>query len=74
LVTTAVEVPAIVTGETVTPNPNSPLGVKGAGEAGCIGTPPAVFNAVVDALRGYDTSDLEMPITPEKVWRILNRR
>lgn len=73
LVATAAEVPPIVIGETVTPNPNSPLGVKGAGEAGCIGTPPAVFNAVVDALAGYDTSGLGMPITPETIWRILGR-
>jgi carbon-monoxide dehydrogenase large subunit len=65
------EVPEIVVGESVTPNPNLPLGTKGAGEAGCIGTPPAVFNAIVDALDGRDEG-LEMPLLPEKVWRVLS--
>jgi carbon-monoxide dehydrogenase large subunit len=65
------EVPEIVVGDSVTPNPNVPLGTKGAGEAGCIGTPPAVVNAVVDALEGRDTG-LEMPLLPEKVWRALS--
>lgn len=67
------ELPEIVLGETVTPNPNSPLGAKGAGEPGCIGAPPAVVNAVLDALEGYDVSGLDMPITAEKVWRALQR-
>jgi aerobic carbon-monoxide dehydrogenase large subunit len=47
-----------------------PLGAKGAGEAGCIGTPPAVVNAIVDALDGRDEG-LDMPVTSEKVWRVL---
>jgi len=64
----------VVLGSTVTPNPHGPLGAKGAGEAGCIGTPPAVVNAIVDALEGYDVSGLDMPVTPEKVWRALQRR
>jgi aerobic carbon-monoxide dehydrogenase large subunit len=67
---TASEVPEIVLGHSVTPNPNVALGTKGAGEAGCIGTPAAVVNAVVDALGGRDDG-LDMPITPEKVWRLL---
>ena len=54
-----------------TPTPDGPLGAKGIGESGCIGTPPAIVNAVVDALRDYDTDGLEMPVTPERVWRIL---
>ncbi|MCF3935950.1 xanthine dehydrogenase family protein molybdopterin-binding subunit [Acuticoccus sp. M5D2P5] len=49
-----------------TPNPNNPLGVKGCGEAGAIGAPAAVINAVTDALR---TEAMTMPATPEKVWR-----
>ena len=49
-----------------TPNPNNPLGVKGCGEAGAIGAPAAVINAVTDALK---TEDITMPATPEKVWR-----
>jgi carbon-monoxide dehydrogenase large subunit len=65
------EVPEIVVGDSVTPNPNVPLGTKGAGEAGCIGTPPAVVNAVVDALEGRDEG-LEMPLLPEKVWLALS--
>jgi carbon-monoxide dehydrogenase large subunit len=49
------------------------LGARGIGEAGCIGAPPAVVNAIVDALSGYDTTWLTMPVTPEQVWRILRR-
>ena len=67
---TLAEVPEIALGETVTPNPNIVLGAKGAGEAGCIGTPPAIVNAIVDALDGRDDG-LDMPVTPEKVWRVL---
>jgi aerobic carbon-monoxide dehydrogenase large subunit len=67
---TASEMPQVSMGESVTPNPNLELGVKGAGEAGCIGAPPAVVNAIVDALGGFDRG-LDMPVTPEKVWRAL---
>lgn len=69
-VPTIAEVPELILDETSTPNPNVPLGAKGAGEAGCIGAPPAIVNAIVDALRGRDDG-LDMPVTPEKVWRIL---
>jgi carbon-monoxide dehydrogenase large subunit len=55
---------------TVTPCTHNPLGVKGCGEAGAIGSPAAVMNAVTDAL---GISDLSMPATPEKVWRALQR-
>jgi carbon-monoxide dehydrogenase large subunit len=72
-VPTANEIPELVLGGTVTPNPNAPLGTKGAGEAGCIGTPPAIVNAIEDALWGFDTRGLDMPVTPEKVWRCLQR-
>jgi aerobic carbon-monoxide dehydrogenase large subunit len=53
-----------------TPCTHNPLGVKGCGEAGAIGTPPAVVNAVIDALRhgGYRIDHLDMPLTPSKVW------
>jgi aerobic carbon-monoxide dehydrogenase large subunit len=67
------EVPEIVLGESVTPNPNVPLGTKGAGESGCIGAPPAVVNAIADALEGAE-ENLDMPVTPEKVWRALAGR
>ena len=46
----------------------NPLGVKGAGEAGAIGAPPALVNAVVDALAELGIEHLDMPLTPERVW------
>lgn len=67
---TVAEVPDIILGESVTPNPNVPLGTKGAGESGCIAAPPAIVNAIVDALDGYDEG-IDMPVTSEKVWRAL---
>ncbi|MFC7318992.1 xanthine dehydrogenase family protein molybdopterin-binding subunit [Halomarina halobia] len=62
-------VPQLELASTVTPSPLNPLGVKGVGEAGTIGAPPAVVNAVTDALRPFGIDHLEMPLTPEKVWR-----
>ncbi|MDX1501451.1 MAG: molybdopterin cofactor-binding domain-containing protein [Thermoanaerobaculia bacterium] len=56
---------------TVTPCPHNPLGVKGVGEAGTIASPAAVANAVVDALRPYGVRHLDMPLTPERIWRAL---
>ena len=53
------------------PTNANPLGVKGCGEAGAIGAPPAVINAVVDALQPYGITHIDMPATPEKVWRVL---
>jgi aerobic carbon-monoxide dehydrogenase large subunit len=55
-----------------TPCTHNPLGVKGCGEAGAIGSPPAVINAVVDALKEFGVDHIDMPATPEKVWRIVN--
>ncbi|HYC64819.1 MAG TPA: molybdopterin cofactor-binding domain-containing protein, partial [Reyranellaceae bacterium] len=49
------------------------LGVKGCGEAGCAGALPSVMNAVVDALSEYGVRHIDMPVTPEKVWRILQK-
>ena len=56
-----------------TPCPHNPLGVKGAGEAGCIGSTPAIVNAVIDALwkGGHKVKDIKMPLTPERVWRAM---
>lgn len=51
---------------------HNPLGVKGCGEVGAIGSPPAVINAVVDALRDYGVRSLDMPATPSKMWQIIN--
>ena len=53
------------------PTETNPLGVKGCGEAGCIGALPAVINAVVDALAPYGIRHLDMPATPERVWRAI---
>ena len=50
----------------------NPLGVKGAGEAGCCGAPPAIVNAVLDALAEYGVTHLDMPLTPQKVWRAIS--
>ncbi len=55
-----------------TPCTHNPLGVKGCGEAGAIGSPPAVINAIVDALKEFGVDHLDMPATPEKVWRAIN--
>ncbi len=66
------DLPSFEIDRTVTPCPHNPLGVKGAGEAGCIGSTPAVVNAVMDALKGYGIHDVEMPITSQKVWNIIH--
>ena len=54
-----------------TPAPTNPWGVKGCGEAGCAAAPPAVVNAVIDALQPYGVKHIDMPLTPEKVWRAM---
>jgi carbon-monoxide dehydrogenase large subunit len=54
------------------PTPSNPLGVKGAGEAGCVGALPVVGNALVDALAHLGVRDVPMPATPHKLWRIIN--
>jgi carbon-monoxide dehydrogenase large subunit len=56
---------------TITPSPVNPLGVKGVGEAGTIGSAPAVVNAVVDALSSFGVTHIDMPLRPEKIWKIL---
>jgi len=63
------DVPSFDVSTTETLCPNNPLGIKGCGEAGAIGSPPAVINAITDAI---GNNDLTMPATPEKVWRALN--
>ncbi len=71
LVPSACELPSFTVGRTVTPSPSNPLGVKGIGEAGTIASTPAVVNAVIDALAPLGVTDLDMPVTPERVWRAL---
>ena len=66
-----IEVPPIATAFVETPTPNNPLGAKGIGEGGAIGTPAAVANAVADALAGVGAQAPDPPFTPEKLWRAL---
>jgi aerobic carbon-monoxide dehydrogenase large subunit len=65
------DLPAIEFSYNVVPCTTNPLGIKGAGEAGSIGAPPAVINAIVDALADYGIEHIEMPATPERVWRAI---
>jgi len=67
----ASNIPWIETGHTVTPSPVNPLGVKGVGEAGTIGCSPAVVNSVVDALSPLGVRHIDMPLTPEKIWKLM---
>jgi carbon-monoxide dehydrogenase large subunit len=71
LVPTAVESPKWELGKTITPSPHHPLGAKGVGESPTVGAPPAIANAVVDALWHLGVRHLEIPITPQKVWEAL---
>ena len=57
---------------TVTPSPVNPMGVKGVGEAGTIGSTPAIANAVIDALKPFGVRHVDMPLRPEKLWRLMN--
>ena len=63
--------PNFVTDFIETPSPYNPLGAKGAGESGCIGGPPAIVNAVLDALTPYGIKAIDMPLKPEKIWSLL---
>jgi len=72
LVPSAAEFPSFDLDHTVTPSPTNLLGVKGVGEAGTIGSAPAVINAVVDALAHLGVTDVGMPASPERVWALLN--
>ena len=65
--------PEIEVLSTVTPSPHHPLGVKGIGEAGTIASTCAVYNAVIDALQPFDVDNIRMPLTPERVWRAINK-
>ena len=64
--------PLVVEYDESAPTTRNPLGVKGAGEAGCCGAPPAIVNAVLDALAEYGVTHIDMPLTPMKVWRAIN--
>jgi len=69
----AADVPPITLVSRDTPSPSNPLGAKGVGEAGCVAVPPAIVNAVVDALAPFGVDHLDMPLTSEKIWRALRR-
>lgn len=64
--------PWIESGHTETPSPVNPLGAKGVGEAGTIGASPAVVNSVVDALSPLGVRHIDMPMTPEKIWKLIH--
>jgi carbon-monoxide dehydrogenase large subunit len=74
LVPTAIETPAWETAKTITPCPHHPLGAKGVGESATVGAPPAIANAVVDALSHLGVTHIDIPITPPKVWQILKEK
>jgi carbon-monoxide dehydrogenase large subunit len=71
LVPSAAELPSYELDRTESKSPTNPLGVKGVGETGTIGAPPAVINAVVNALSHLGVADVQMPATPERVWRAI---
>jgi aerobic carbon-monoxide dehydrogenase large subunit len=74
LLPTSMEVPTFELGETITPSPHHPLGVKGVGESATVGSPPAVVNAVIDALKPYGVKSADMPLTPAQVWLTIQGR
>jgi aerobic carbon-monoxide dehydrogenase large subunit len=74
LVPTAMETPKWETDKTITPSPHHPFGAKGVGESATVGAPPAIVNAVVDALAHLGVKHIDIPITPEKVWAILKEK
>jgi carbon-monoxide dehydrogenase large subunit len=71
LVPTAVEIPPMTLDRTTTPSTTNGLGVKGIGEAGTIAAPPAVVNAIIDAVSHLGVTHIEKPATPERVWRAI---
>jgi carbon-monoxide dehydrogenase large subunit len=67
----AAELPSFDASNTETPSPRNPLGAKGIGESGTIGSGPAVQNAVVDAVSHLGIRHIDMPLTAERVWRAI---
>ncbi|MBJ7272205.1 MAG: molybdopterin-dependent oxidoreductase, partial [Ilumatobacteraceae bacterium] len=74
LIPSAPDLPNYIAGRITTLCPNNPLGAKGIGESGAVGSPPAVVNAVVNALSSFGVEHIDMPVTPEKVWNAMNGR
>jgi carbon-monoxide dehydrogenase large subunit len=69
----AADLPRLNLSRTETPTPVNPLGIKGIGEAGTIGSTPAIVNAVVDALAPFGVSHIDMPLTPQKIWSLCQK-
>ncbi len=67
----AEDVPLMGIGDHPSPAKSNPLGTKGCGEAGCAGSLCVIVNAVLDALSGYGVTSIDMPLTPEKIWRAI---
>ena len=68
----AAELPSFETHEMETPSPLNPLGVKGIGESGTVVATPALQSAVLDALSAFGIEHLDMPYTPDRVWRAID--
>jgi carbon-monoxide dehydrogenase large subunit len=68
------QLPAYHLDRTVTPSPRNPLGAKGIGEAATIGSTPCIANAVIDALEPFGVTHLDLPLRPEKIWRVINKQ
>jgi carbon-monoxide dehydrogenase large subunit len=73
-VPTASMLPSYEIDHTVTPSPVNPMGVKGAGEAGTIGSAQCVMNAIIDALSPFGVQHMQMPATAERVWKTIHAR
>ncbi|MDQ3811080.1 MAG: xanthine dehydrogenase family protein molybdopterin-binding subunit [Chloroflexota bacterium] len=71
-VPTAAAIPYLDLSRTETPSPRNPLGMKGVGESGTVSAPPAIANAVLDAVRPEGVTDLELPMTADRIWRALH--
>jgi carbon-monoxide dehydrogenase large subunit len=74
LIPTSMEVPDFELGHTVTPSPHHPIGAKGVGESPTVGSPPAIVNAIVDALKPYHVRHVDMPCSPARVWAAIQGR
>jgi carbon-monoxide dehydrogenase large subunit len=68
------ETPKFELGETTTPSPHHPIGAKGVGESPTVGSPAAYVNAVIDALSPYGITNIDMPVTSDKVWAALRSK
>lgn len=74
LIPGSMETPKFEIGQTVTPSPHHPLGAKGVGESATVGSPAAYVNAVIDALSPYGITNIDMPVTSDKVWAALRSK